>query len=171
MLRLAGISMLICTCTVLGLSKSASLRARVKVVSSSVDALEMMRGEICTRLTPMGELCDRLAENGPEEMRGVFYMLGGELETLGERSFSEIWDYAVENGAPSSLKHEERETLKALGLSLGRFDASEQELAINRAIERLEQSLQKAKSEAESGGRLYSGLGLAFGLMLSVILI
>lgn len=171
MLRLAGILMLICTCTVLGLSKSASLRARAKVVSSSVDALEMMRGEICTRLTPMGELCERLSENGPDEMREMFFLLSRELETLGERSFSEIWEYAVENAAPSHLKREERETLTALGLALGRFDASEQELAINRAIERLEHSLSKAKAEAESGGRLYSGLGLAFGLMLSVILI
>lgn len=171
MLRLLGILLLIGSCTVMGLIKGASLRRRARTLRAAVDALEMLRSEICTRLTPMPELCSRLAAEGPEETRQLFAFALDGLERLGERSFALIWAEAAEKWASGSLQREEKEAIAALGLSLGRFDASEQELAINRGIERLEGRLASAEAEAKTGGRLYGGLGLASGLMLSVMLI
>jgi stage III sporulation protein AB len=171
MLRLAGILLLVASCTALGLGKSAALAARVRGLTATVDALELMRGEICTRLTPMPELAARLGTEGPEEMRQLFFLLARGLGDLGERSFPEIWADAVKEGAPGCLHTEELDTLCALGMSLGRYSAQEQETAIDRCIDRMEQFQQGARSEAERGKRLYAGLGLASGLMLSIILV
>lgn len=171
MLRLTGMLLLVVSCTALGLGKSAALAARVRALTATVDMLELLRGEICTRLTPMPELAARLGTEGPVEMRQIWFLLARGLGDLGERSFPEIWTDAVRNGAPGSLRAEELDTLCALGLSLGRYSAAEQETAIDRCISRMEQTLADARREAERGKRLYAGLGLASGLMLSVILV
>ena len=49
--------------------------------------------------------------------------------------------------------------------------AAEQEKAIECAFARLELCLQSARAEAESRCRLYTGLGIAAGLLLSVVLL
>jgi stage III sporulation protein AB len=54
---------------------------------------------------------------------------------------------------------------------LGRFEAKEQEMAINRCINRMEGYLEEARRESKVSGKLYTGLGLASGLMLTIILI
>ena len=171
MLRLTGMLLLVVSCTALGFGKSAALAARVRGLSAVVDALALMRGEICTRLTPMPELTARLGTQGPQELRQLFFLLARGLKDLGARPFSEIWEDAVRNGAPACLRGEEADTLCALGLALGRYDVREQEIAIDRCIGRMEQFLASAREEAARGRRLYAGLGLASGLMLSVILI
>lgn len=171
MAKLFGALLIILSCTLIGFKKSASLRNRARSLADIINALEVMRSEICTRLTPMPELIERLSREAPREAGRFFSLINGNLGALGRKSFSEIWTCSARNSVSLGLKAEETEAVVALGTYLGRFEAKEQETAINRCISRMEGFLDEARRESRVNGKLYSGLGLAAGLMLTIILI
>jgi len=169
--KLLGALLLVSACAALGLERSLELRRRVRNLSALLDALALMRTKICRLLTPLPEMAEDLGREAPEPVRPLFLSLRKELPRLGERPFSELWAGAVEASRGGLLlRGEEAEALCALGLQLG-GSAAEQERAIECASARLELCLQSARAEAESRCRLYAGLGLASGLLLSVVLL
>lgn len=170
MLNWLGILLLITGGTMTGSAAAARLKNRVQVLSAMLAALEVMKGEICTLLTPLPEAVTRLAGMEQMEVHPLFRRLEELLPGLGEQSFSALWDRAVvESGLPFSA--EEQTCLLQLGESLGRFDAQAQAVAISRCMDMLEQHLSDARMKAAGDGRLYQGLGLSGGLMLAILLL
>lgn len=125
-----------------------------------------MRGEVA-RLSALDEAAARLARSGPEPTRGFFTLFGAGLERLGELEVSELWDAAART---LPLTPDEREALSAAGRCLGRYGAEEQLAALGRSIEELSACALRARERAESGGRLYTGAGLAAGLLAAIVL-
>jgi len=171
MTKLIGALLLVAAGAGMGLAKARELRFRVQSLVAILSSLEIMRGEICTRLTPLPEIFALLAAEAPEPASEFFCALKEGMSELGERSLGEIWSRALKDTPSLALKPEEERALHLFGMSLGRFDVSEQKQAIDRCMESMGRFLQKAREEVHTQGRLYTGLGLAFGMMLAVVLL
>ncbi|HHU22981.1 MAG TPA: stage III sporulation protein AB [Clostridiales bacterium] len=171
MTKFIGALLLIAAGAGMGVAKTRQLHFRVRSLSSILGSLEIMRGEICTRLTPLPELFLQLAAEAPGPADEFFSALKTGLTGLGERSLGEIWYQALEDTPSLVLKPEEERALYLFGMSLGRFDVAEQKQAIDRCMESMGRFLETARGEAQARGRLYTGLGLALGMMLAVVLL
>lgn len=169
MLKWLGVLLMASGGMMTGASASARLQRRVRVLSAMLTALELLKGEIVTLLTPLPEATARIADMEQLEVQPLFRHLEAELPALGEQSFAVLWERAVDgSGLPFSA--EERRCLLQLGESLGRFDADVQAAALSRCMQMLERFLADAQTKADGDGRLCRGLGLSGGLMLAILL-
>lgn len=154
-----------------GMSGAIKLRHRVRSFSALISALEIMKSEICDRLTPMPELLERLASESDSPADIFFRKCISKMSELGICSFSSIWKSAVHQTPELGLRGMELSVLTDLGSVLGRYDSEEQKSALTYAIRRLEVFLHKAEGEYSTQGKVKAVLGLAAGLMLVIILV
>lgn len=171
MLRTIGVVLVVLGPSVMGISKALSLKAHARFLSDFVAALELMRAEICTRLTPIPELTEYLAKSAPHGCRAFFAGLEKRMGLLGEMSFSQLWEREADTLTEPQLSGEERSAVRALGMSLGRYDVREQQAAIDMSIARLSLLAEEARKQSGIQGRLWTGLGVTGGLMLAIIMI
>ena len=151
-----------------GLGAVWGLKARTDQLRAFLGALEEMERELSCRLAPMPELLEHLART-PGPVGAFFALCAGELDLLGERSFSLLWDRALD-AADLSLDEEDRRPLLELGGSLGRYDCASQCAAIGQARARLEIRLGAAEERRERLSRVYGALSLAAGTFLIILL-
>ena len=122
-MKLLGAALVAAAFAVLGASEALRLRRRARLTSELAAGLELLRGEIVSRLAPMPEAAERLARHGPEGTRVFYAAVCTGLESFGGAEFSELWRRALgllDIGAPA------RAALLNLGASLGRYGAEEQ---------------------------------------------
>lgn len=162
--RLWGALLLVISGAALGSERSARVRRRVRVLSALGAALGVMGEEISMLRTPLPELFARLAGRCAPELRGFF----GALSEAEGPPLSDRWGECVD---ALPLSPEERGTLRALGLSLGRYDAAAQCAQIGLVRAQVERLAQEARLERDGRGRTYLGLGLSLGAMAAVILL
>ncbi len=171
MLKIIGAVLVTAATTALGMRSAAQLKNRVKSLSSLVAGLDIMKPEICTRLTPMPELLELLARQSGEPASLFFAECLIKLKTMRGRPFSEVWKSALLSAKGLELSESEREILLELGAALGRYDSERQGDAISSARKRLEGRLSKAESERDKESRTRLMLGVAAGLAIAIILI
>jgi len=171
MYRVIG-ALLIVVCTaVLGFGGVLRLGRRVRNLTGLVSALEIMKGEICERLTPMPELFELLAGTMEGPVAGLFQACGEQMTTLGESSMYLIWKSAVRSAEELELSEQEARTLTEVGHVLGRYDAEEQRTAISFAIRRMEGCLHRAEEEKRAQTKVRAALGVTAGLFVVIILL
>ena len=151
-----------------GLGAVWGLKARVEQLRAFLGALEEMERELSCCLTPMPELLGRLGRT-PGPVGEFFTLCAGGLDRLGERSFAQLWDKALE-AADLSLDGEDRQVLEELGGSLGRYDCASQCAAVGQARARLERRLEDAGERRDRLTRVYGALSLATGTFLIILL-
>lgn len=156
--------------TLFGLSKSAALCRAERTLRAFIEALDYMRCELQSAATPLPELFAGLKLRGLGELNAFFSALSEAMDDPAERSFSEVWSEAAGQGT-LSLSPEQRAEITRLGLYLGRFPAQEQCAAIDGCIAHLTPEHENARRKAAEGKKLWTGLGLAAGLMLVTVLI
>lgn len=167
MLKAAGAVLIVLACTLAGRARARELHRRARLPAALAAALELLRGEVVSRLAPLPEAAERLAASGPAETRDFFALLARRLGELGERTFSELWAACADTLA---LPPREADALRDLGASLGRYGAEAQDAALGRCIACMTGAADEAAQEAARGGKLSVGLGLTAGLMLAVLL-
>lgn len=171
MITIIGSFLLIAASTMLGISKSNALKTKAHILSSLISALEQIKGELITLHMPIAELAQKLSNEAPVEIQPFFCILHKNLNRLGDESFADIWTASVLQSSQLHLTQEEQNTLCLLGLSLGRYELETQETVLNQVITRFTGFYNEARDAARVQGRVYTGLGVAAGLMLSVVLI
>lgn len=167
MLRAAAGIGLAAAFAALGLALSREVARRLRLLGAMSASLELLRGEITARLTPLPDCAELLAKRGPAEARQFYVNLCAALPALGEREFAELWAAALET---QPLSAEARGALEDLGRSLGRYDAASQGAAIDRCRAALESEYARLRGSAADEARLRVGLALSAGLALAVIL-
>ena len=144
-------------CMALGTALGAGLKerrcARLRLLENEMELLARMRLLILEERLGLPALLRVCASDGDE---GVF-------------------SHRLEKQATSALplsaeKSEEKAVLDGLFAQLGTGTASMREQAASSAIRRLRPLAEKAREQAEKGGKLLMQLGLLFGLMLGIAL-
>ena len=171
MLKYIGAILLTAGAALWGLSGAKSLRERGTALRAVASSLEIMRSEVCDRLTPVPELFGMLARQSSSPADILYKNAEKRLDSIGALPFGEIWRLAVNETHELMLTDSERLTLCELGLSLGKYDTGEQRRAIDAARVRFEQFAAKAEAEREKSWKSQALLGLSAGIFAVIILL
>lgn len=171
MLRIIGCVLIVSCTTTFGISCASRLGVRVKALTGLISALEVMRSEICDRLTPMPELMEILSKETDEPVSSLFMSCQDQMKNLGTRSFYFMWKHAIVSSDGLELRPQEQKTLMDLGHVLGRYDTDEQSKSITYCIKRFEQYRIQAEEEKKSQGKVHAVLGVAAGFFAIIILV
>ena len=68
-MKLIGALALVLASAGMGLAEALRLRRRARLTADLAAGLELLRGEIVSRLAPLPEATERLARHGPETAR------------------------------------------------------------------------------------------------------
>jgi stage III sporulation protein AB len=171
MLKLLGAILIVAGTAAFGVGTVARLRSRVRCLTAISSSLEIMKNEICDRLTPVPELINIMVHEAPKPAVPLFRRLKEKLPEVGRRPFYEIWRQALEECKELPLSEAEIFTLTELGLSIGRYDAGEQRTAFEYAQRRMEEFAKKARNECETNSKANAFLGVASGIFAVIILL
>lgn len=166
-IKIMGALICVGTMTALGIKKAEDIKYRARLPRALSASFCLMRGEIVTRLSSLPDTIERLAKSAPMEVRGFYVLLFTKLDELGEREFFDIWCDCVSYLA---LNERDMSVVCDLASILGKYEAYEQGLALNRCIEHLNHSASSSDVKASEASKLYTGLGMSLGLIISILL-
>ena len=167
-MKLVGALFVVVAATLLGVSKASALGKREKTLAAVIAALGYVRCELQSAATPLPELLGNLRSRSQVELANFY----DELSAFGGsgESFEDAWTKAVGCAALCLSEGQKRE-LSRLGQYLGRFPGGAQCEAIDACLSHLKPEHEAARAAARQGKKLWTGLGLAAGLMLAAVLI
>ena len=171
MLNAVGAVLIIGATATIGLGGLWRLRARVRIFGSLISALEIMKNEICDRMTPLPELIQQLSQEADPPVNRLFQRVQEQMELIGARSFYLIWKGAVEASSELELTKQEAQSLIDLGRVLGRYDTEEQRRSLTYGLSRMEGYLKGAEEERKTSGKVYAVLGFAAGAFVVILLL
>jgi len=170
-MKIVGAVLLVCACTLFGIGQARRLYFRQSCLAGVLDALRFIDAELKNGAVPIPDIFNELRRLPETKLHGFFENLSAKMESFGEESLSEIWSACVMNEQSVSLSLRQRQELCRVGTYLGRYSESEQSDAIAACAEHLEAELKRTSDKASEGAKLWTGLGLTFGLMLAAVLI
>ncbi len=171
MVKILGSLLLVGATTAIGVSVSSVLSSRVKILNSIKEWLMFVHSEIGENLTPL----DELAEKSVSTVTGPFGCFLKECFD-GMRSnphipFGIIWTKNITRAEYLQLRPQEKNTLIALGNTLGRYGVEEQKKAISHTIRSVEAFAETAETDYKRLGKLYTKLGIICGISLVIVFI
>lgn len=167
-MRLIGAVLLIAAAAGFGMIRASQLRQRPVVLHAVCDALAVLKNDIVSRGMTIPDTLAHVSFQCAETIRPFFLTVCLCLKESTDR-FSEIWNKGAETLSPY-LNHRELETLRELGVHLGKYEVKAQAEALDVCIKALENDARTAFQDSKQFGRLYMGLGLTVGTMLAVAL-
>lgn len=162
-------------CMALGTAFGAGLKerrcARLRLLENEVELLARLRLMILEERLGLPTLLRACAADGGE---GLFARRLEKTAELLEKhplaGLREAHRQAVSALPLSAEKPEEKAVMDALFAQLGTGTAAMREQAVASAIRKLRPLSDKAREQAEKGGKLLMQLGLLFGLMAGIAL-
>jgi|GEM_PF-1584947 len=170
-MKIIGALLLVAASTLLGVGQARKLYYRRSCLEGVLDALRFIDAELKNGSVPIPEIFQELKRLPPSQLSSFFENLNARMARFGEESLSEIWSGCVLSDNTISLSEGQRQELCRVGTYLGRYSETEQSDAIAVCLERLGTELTRSADKAREGAKLFTGLGLTFGLMLAAVLI
>lgn len=165
----AGAVLILCACIAAARCLVWEQRQRLDALHELAAALERLYAELSLRATGLPELAETFAHESRGAAARFFSALCEEMEHLGERPFSAIWEQAA-RGALPELGREDLNGFCRLGETLGRYELREQLTAIELCRASLERSAALLADRLPERRRLAYGLLCAAGTLLCIIL-
>ena len=154
-----------------GLNSYHHMRQRVRILTDFLSALHTIQGEICDRLTSMPELMHKLESTAPPPLDKFFGRVQTGMEHLGDSSFWQIWQSALDKSTELRLTDSEASLIRDLGRTLGQYDTTQQKAALDTACRMLERYRLGAMEQLQKQGKLHAALGLMTGAFMVILLI
>ena len=170
-MKAVGALFLVCACTLFGIGQARKLYFRRGCLADALDALRFISAELKNGAVPIPEIFAELRRLPNNRLHALFEALCTRMDGFGEESLSDIWNGCVMNDQTISLSQGQRQELSRVGAYLGRYSETEQSDAIAACTEHLEIELKRSSEKAREGAKLFTGLGLTFGLMLAAVLL
>ena len=134
------------------------------------ESLLVLRSELSERGRSLGEIFLRLSEKSENDALKSFYgALCSEMNSLGDRSFSEIWRSASELFFHACGENV-TEALRPLGACLGGSELERQCAALEEAARMIGETARTEKEALAGERKLSFGLALSAGAFLVIIL-
>lgn len=170
-MKIIGAILLVCACTFFGIVQARKLYFRQSCLAGVLDALRFIDAELKNGSVPIPEIFLELCKLPDTKLHNYYVNLNEKMNAFGEESLSKIWSACAMGEQSISLSERQRLELCRVGNYLGRYSEKEQSEAINACISHLEGDLERSSEKARQGAKLYTGLGLTFGLMLAAVLV
>ncbi len=169
-MKLAASVMIVFACTAVGIIKARGLTELDSTYSSLLSALELLKNEICTNMTPLCGALELAGRSSDKPVKNFLGSVGAGLPSLGSSTFSDIWSAAVKHELPM-LPESCSSSLVSLGNSLGRYDADLQRLAIERCSAQIAAAQCSLRENACANKRMYVGAGASTGLIVVILML
>lgn len=169
-MRYMGCILLVMGGFYLGVRRAGDVKAKVATLRAVCAMIELIKNEICSRRTPLNELFLSLSSSAPREVLPFVKDVSGRLSTLGEYSFSEIWRSSADENL-GVLSEQSLCAVSEFGQSLGRYEASLQGSAADRAMAILGSELKKLESTARAEEKMHIALGGGLSLIAALMLL
>ena len=171
MRKALGAASILFACFFAAMYRIRSKRARIALLHSLRGSMNMLLRELSERKRPMREILSSIADRYAGQAAGRFYeRLAEDLNGLGERSFSQIWDEALRE-VFDAQGETLAEILSPVGLSLGGSELEPQYAALRNAARQLEETAEAEREALPGEMRLSCGLSLSLGAMLVIMLL
>ena len=154
----------------IGLSLIRERQKQLRALREVCDALSLLRFELGTNRAPLAQLLSVTAQRSEGCAAAFLLAVMESLSSLGERSFSRLWEEAALRTLPDLPKDELRELIAA-GRALGRFELQEQLDALSGSEGRLKAMLEQAEQKRGEELRIRFALPTAAGTLLALLLI
>lgn len=168
-LQWIGGMLIIVGCGGVGFGMALNYKREEAALSKLYKALEFMSSELEYRLTPLPELCRKVAAFSQGSVGGVFQKLAGELDRQISPDVSCCM--AAVLGSARDLPSKAGAALLELGRSLGQFDLDGQVKGISLVKQLCEKELQELAANRSQRIRSYQTLGLCAGAALAILFI
>lgn len=170
-MRVVGVVLLMLGAISTGMLASVQLKYRVAVLRSLKESLAYIERELAFRLTPITELMKQLGKDGPMPAKILFARCYSSLISGKELQFQDHWIQSIEQEEMLSLCDKGAVVIREIGGVLGRYDYKDQCKALKEAQNELSECLQRAESECQRLGKMYTTLGFGAGAMLVILLL
>lgn len=167
MLKWIGALFVVFGCAGVGFSMSAAHRREEKSLRMLIAGLDFMQCELQYRLTPLPDLCRLTAAQCSGPLRSVFLTLATELEDQISPDVYHCMNSAL--AKISRLPARTRDSLQALGRTLGRFDLDGQLLGLESARHNCRAALEKLSENRDVRLRSYQTLSICAGAALAIL--
>ncbi len=132
--------------------------------------LQLIRSELHSCPAELSTILDNIQGRLQWAASNFVHSLANSMDRLGETTFCQLWEECIAAHL-SELHEEEQKLLLDMGGVIGRYDAAQQIISLDAAIEKfLFWENERAKG-LESDKKLSVGLPGALGLMLVIVLI
>lgn len=165
-MRLLGAALLTGAFVLAGLLGAGGLKRRARELEELMLTMELLGFELGRFRAPLPALCRQLSQHAPGCGAACFRRLLLLTESRPELCFWQQWALAME-----PLAEPARGCLLPLGQILGRYEAAEEQAAVEACRRRLELLWQKARDDHSRNARVYVGLAACAGAVLSVMLL
>ncbi len=156
-------------CGSTGFLMAANQRREERYLRMLVSLLEYMVCELQYKLTPLPELCSKVAEQASGCLKKLFHTLCQELEDQISPDASICMTTAL--GKTGNIPETAKLCLLSLGKSLGKFDIEGQVKGITSVKEDCSVFLDALNNNKEQRLRSYQTLGICAGAGLAILLI
>ena len=167
-MKLIGALMIVLAGAWSGASPVLRLRRRQRVLESLVAAMVLLRAELCSSLTPLPALFEKLAERTEGAVSDFFRRMARDMQSEPLASPLQL----MRRHLPV-LGQEPRENavMLELGNALGCYDLESQLRMVDAAQTRLEQAAAYCNKRILGEGRSWGTLGICTGLALAIVLV
>ena len=169
-MKLLGCVMIALASLLGGVLYTRGIKQRQEELASACAMLELMRGELETRLTPLPELAAELAGRVGGAGEAFLLCLAMKLKEFGKRNFAELWAESVD-GVFCASDAETRNRLIQLGPVLGRYDIGSQLSALDSCADALRRRYLQLSGDMPQLLRLGMGLCMSAGALIVILLI
>jgi len=164
--------LIISCCGLFGLLKSMKYSIRLEQLKDLTESLSILESEMKYRRDPLPETLERISKYKSNSASDFFSLVSEILKENRTCSMIECWCKAVnECYGKTSLKDEDLEVIKDIGLELGKSDISGQSNMFLRVLKRMEVCCAEAGCEKSTKGKMYKSMGITVGVVIVIILI
>ncbi len=171
MIKTIGAFLILCGCAFAGIYLSSTLTVRARVLNSFLQSLDIMKAEICGKLTPLEDVMEYLSKVSQTPLCMFYEKCFDEMKKRKDIPFRIIWKRELQRSDALRLKKYESEKIAELGNVLGRYGADEQGVAISHMSRCVESMILSAEKELSQFGKLYLKLGVICGISLVIVFI
>lgn len=170
MLKWFGAILVVSCTSFLSMSRVLRSRQRIRALNALLDGLCLLREELTVAAPPLPALMFSLSRNAPQPAAELFGAAAEHLQRQ-ERSFSEVWELALDETESLALLPEERQALLTLGAVLGRNSTASQCAETQRTEAKLRLFLELEEKERMKQNKVYAAVGTGAGAMLAILLL
>lgn len=172
MQRMIGAVLVVASTGSAGLLYSAWLKEYVETLLYLRHVIYLLKGELEYSGAPLQDVFGRTAVRVKEPYSRWLKIMERQIAQREGESFQKIWLYSTESTlAELHLKKVHMRQLKELGDCLGQTDYVSESRRFALYLERLEQEIEKERTQIAAKGRIGNCLGVMGGVFLVILLL